>query len=261
MTDYDRKYRRWRKGRLDCLAWDYFAQATPEERRQQGLFQKVLKKHAGARFDGDCFVSEKAEIYTDRLVLGPKSFVCGGAIIRHNFEAGEDCCIGSYCHIAGKVKLGSFVMMGGGSCIFGFNHGMEPDSIMGKQPCHEEGVVIGNDCWIGANATIVDGVTLGDHCIVAAGAVVTRSFPDWSVIGGVPARLIKRRRPEGTPSFMGGSPEKKEPADPAPEPTDSADIPVEVAGEGSEEEPGGADENPGSSVSDRGDLSAEEATD
>ena len=55
------------------------------------------------------------------------------------------------------------------------------------------GVVIGEDCWIGSNVTILDGVRLGKGCIVAAGAVVNKSFDDYSIIGGVPAQIIKNR--------------------------------------------------------------------
>lgn len=52
-------------------------------------------------------------------------------------------------------------------------------------------VVIGDGCWIGAGVTILAGVTLGDNVTVAAGAVVTKSFPDNCLIGGVPAKIIK----------------------------------------------------------------------
>jgi acetyltransferase-like isoleucine patch superfamily enzyme len=51
-------------------------------------------------------------------------------------------------------------------------------------------VKIGNHCWIGAGAIILKNVELGDACVVGAGAVVTKSFPNGSVIAGVPARLI-----------------------------------------------------------------------
>lgn len=50
---------------------------------------------------------------------------------------------------------------------------------------------IGNDCWIGAKATILDGTVIGNHCIVAAGAVVKGTYPDNVIIGGVPAKIIK----------------------------------------------------------------------
>lgn len=52
---------------------------------------------------------------------------------------------------------------------------------------------IGNDVWIGARAVIVDGVNIGDGAIVGAGAVVTKDVPDYAVMGGVPARLLRYR--------------------------------------------------------------------
>ena len=57
----------------------------------------------------------------------------------------------------------------------------------------ENPIVIGDDCWIGTRAIILPGVHIGKQSIVAAGAVVTRSFPDRSILGGVPARLLKTR--------------------------------------------------------------------
>ena len=62
-----------------------------------------------------------------------------------------------------------------------------------KLPENDEAVVIEDDVWCGANVTILKGVTIGHGCVVAAGAVVTQSFPPYSIIGGVPAKLIKMR--------------------------------------------------------------------
>jgi acetyltransferase-like isoleucine patch superfamily enzyme len=53
--------------------------------------------------------------------------------------------------------------------------------------------VIGNDVWVGSGAHILQGVTIGDGAIVAAGAVVTNNIPPYSIVGGVPARVIKSR--------------------------------------------------------------------
>jgi acetyltransferase-like isoleucine patch superfamily enzyme len=52
-------------------------------------------------------------------------------------------------------------------------------------------VVLKNDCWIGASVTILPGITIGQYSIVAAGAVVTKDVPDYTVVGGVPAKFIK----------------------------------------------------------------------
>ena len=54
-------------------------------------------------------------------------------------------------------------------------------------------MVVEDGCWIGANVTILKGVTIGRGSVVAAGAVVTRSCPPYSIVGGVPARVIKPR--------------------------------------------------------------------
>ena len=62
-----------------------------------------------------------------------------------------------------------------------------------KLPENDQPVVIEDDVWCGANVTILKGVTIGRGSIVAAGAVVTQSFPPYSIIGGVPAKLLKMR--------------------------------------------------------------------
>ena len=58
---------------------------------------------------------------------------------------------------------------------------------------YDQPVVIEDDVWCGANVTILKGVTIGHGSVVAAGAVVTKSFPPYSIIGGIPAKLIKMR--------------------------------------------------------------------
>ncbi len=57
----------------------------------------------------------------------------------------------------------------------------------------ELSVIIGNDVWIGARATILEGVTIGDGAVIAAGAVVTKDVPPYAIVGGVPAKIIRYR--------------------------------------------------------------------
>ena len=88
------------------------------------------------------------------------------------------------------VHIGNHVMIGPGTSIITVNHPLSPAGRrkhlgIGK-PIH-----IGNDVWIGCNCTILPGVTIGNNVIVAAGAVVTKDVPDNSLVGGVPAKLIK----------------------------------------------------------------------
>jgi len=63
-------------------------------------------------------------------------------------------------------------------------------------------ISIGNDVWIGANVNIMDGITIGDGAIVAAGAMVIKDVEPYSIVGGVPAKLIKYRFPEEQRKFL-----------------------------------------------------------
>lgn len=111
----------------------------------------------------------------------------GGNIhLGENFYANFDLTILDVC----KVTIGENCLIGPKVGIYTAGHPLDPDT---RRSGLEFGapITIGNDCWIGGNAVINPGVTLGDGVVVASGAVVTRSFGDRVVIGGVPARILK----------------------------------------------------------------------
>ena len=64
--------------------------------------------------------------------------------------------------------------------------------LIDEQGVSTQPVVISDDVWIGANAVILPGVTIGRHCVIAAGAVVTKDVPDNTLVGGIPAKVIKQ---------------------------------------------------------------------
>jgi len=114
--------------------------------------------------------------------------------------------LGEYIKIGNNVGLGEFAYLGGGGgleigddCIIGQylschpeNHNFNnPNELIRLQGTTRKGIKIGKNCWIGAKVTILDGVEIGDNCVIAAGAVVTSSMPSHTVIGGVPARILK----------------------------------------------------------------------
>ncbi len=89
----------------------------------------------------------------------------------------------------GHITLGHDVWIARGCCLITTNH----DPMNPSEHLDPEDVVIGDHCWLGANAVVMPGVVLGPHTVVGANAVVTKSFPDGHcVIGGVPAKVIKR---------------------------------------------------------------------
>ena len=94
-----------------------------------------------------------------------------------------------------NVKIGDYVMIGPRTMILNYGHNTD-----GEGPMIFQGIrkypqtVIENDVWIGAGVIMLPGVTIGTGSIVAAGAVVTKSCEPFSVIGGNPAKLIKKRK-------------------------------------------------------------------
>ncbi len=166
------------------------------ELRRQGEVQAVLAARAGARFGRNAYVAPDARVATERFVLGERSWVASGAIIRGHVEIGDDCSVNAYAHIAGRVTIGRQCRIASLASIYGFNHGIaRTDVPIMHQPTTTKGVVLHEDVWVGANAVIMDGVEIGAHCVVAAGAIVTQSFPPYKIIGGNPARVIKDRLP------------------------------------------------------------------
>jgi acetyltransferase-like isoleucine patch superfamily enzyme len=96
---------------------------------------------------------------------------------------------------AGGVSIGDDVLIGYGAKILSANHRIPADrSVLIRCAGHDkEPVTIGNGAWICANSVVLPGVTVGAGAIVAAGAVVTRNVPDFAVVGGVPARVLRYR--------------------------------------------------------------------
>jgi len=100
--------------------------------------------------------------------------------------------IGLHNTIIGPVTIGSHVNLAQGITVTALNHNFENGGLrIDEQGVSTKPVVIGDDVWIGANAVILPGVTLGSHVVVAAGAVVTKDVPDHTLVGGVPAKVIK----------------------------------------------------------------------
>jgi maltose O-acetyltransferase len=133
-----------------------------------------------------------------------KSFVnkCGKEIrVKRNadvsmfIEIGDYSELGTNSIIQSNTSIGNNVIMGPDVKIFTRNHKYDSVDIPIQFQGHtEEKVTIGNDVWLGANVIITPGVNIGNHVIVAAGSVVTKDIPDFAIVGGVPAKVIKYRQ-------------------------------------------------------------------
>lgn len=123
--------------------------------------------------------------------------------VKYHFEfTGDQLVIGKFCMIASGVN---FIMNGANHltsaisaypfAIFGngWEHAMD-----GKSYPNKGNVIIGNDVWIGHNATIMAGVTIGDGAIIAANSTVVKDVAPYAIVGGNPAKELKKRFPEVT---------------------------------------------------------------
>lgn len=116
-------------------------------------------------------------------------------------EIGDDVYIGRGAKISAAhatIRIGSKVMFGPNVLIRGGNHNTEVIGkymfdVKEKRDFDDEDIFISDDVWVGGNSTILKGVKIGRGSILAGGAVLTKSFPPYSVIGGVPAKVIKYR--------------------------------------------------------------------
>ena len=112
---------------------------------------------------------------------------------------GDNTRIGIHNTIIGPVTIGSHVNLAQGITVTALNHNFKDTTLrIDEQGISTQPVIIGDDVWIGANAVILPGVTIGNHAVVAAGAVVTKDVPDNTIVGGVPAKEIKKILKKGS---------------------------------------------------------------
>jgi len=187
-----------RRQRFDFCPWLFYGQATDAEKAFQAEYQALLKRTYGVRVGAKVYLSPAAAIIGfppgEIFTMGAEGFVAGGCYVTGEVSLGSHCTLNPYATIRGRFRGGDGVRIGAYACIVGFNHGFARiDVPIHEQPHNSKGIVLGDDIWVGAQVTILDGVTVGSHSILAAGAVVTRNVPDYAIVGGNPAKVIRLR--------------------------------------------------------------------
>ncbi|MDE7398447.1 MAG: sugar O-acetyltransferase [Oscillospiraceae bacterium] len=107
-----------------------------------------------------------------------------------NITIGKNVFINSGCHFQdqGGIEIGDGCLIGHNVVLATINHDLYPQN---NRINHYAPIKLGKSVWVGSNSTILGGVTIGDWAVVAAGAVVTRDVPPLTIVGGVPARVIR----------------------------------------------------------------------
>jgi acetyltransferase-like isoleucine patch superfamily enzyme len=133
-----------------------------------------------------------------KLIMKKDSFIKRNVIIQGSglLEIGENSYISSFCVIGvnEKIIIGKYVMIADAVSLRDTNHEFNRTDIpMCKQGMKTAPIIIEDDVWIGHGAVITLGVTIGTGSIVGANAVVTKDVSPYSIVGGVPAKVIKIR--------------------------------------------------------------------
>ena len=169
----------------------------------------VTARHNGNfnHFGNGTLLAPGVKILTPQNVsIGSNSSIMSDCIIetyekdgkKPELEIGDHVSIGEYSHITctNRIVIGNGVLTGRFVLITDNSHGNitkeEADIAPLRREVHSNGpVFIGDNVWIGDKATILPNVTIGKGCVIAANAVVTKDVPEYSVVAGVPARIIK----------------------------------------------------------------------
>lgn len=169
------------------------------------LWQKTL------HLQGDCILEESVTlesgcrlrtVYAGSIVLSRGCSIHRHALIvarDSSIKVGAKSHIGQGCVIVAResIKIGRDALIAEYVTIRDQHHGIDIDCGIPyrEQEFTTAPIVIGDNVWIGAKATVLAGVTIGDHAVIGAGAVVTKDVPAYAIAAGVPAKVIRHRTP------------------------------------------------------------------
>jgi maltose O-acetyltransferase len=167
------------KRKLFFLLYNIFGKALPRTTMPYSFGAKHIRTFLIKNFIEEC---------------GENLIVETGANISPFVRIGDNCLIGEGCRVRGNVSVGNDVLIAQNVELISFSHGFERSDIPIRMQDEIFGYIeIGHDVWIGVNVVVLPNIKIGNHAIIGAGSVVTKDVPEWAIVAGVPAKLIKFR--------------------------------------------------------------------
>lgn len=161
------------------------------------LFIKILIKIQSIYLDlYNKYLFSKVKCRLNTIIIGPdvnSNFILNhpkNILIKENVVINGDC----YINAEGGVEIGRYCHIAKGLTIFSSNHNyMSNTYIPYDEKTILKPVLIKEFVWIGANVTIIPGIVIGEGAVIGSGAVITKNVPDYAIVGGNPAKVIKFR--------------------------------------------------------------------
>ena len=190
------------RGRLFSLGYGNIASDVFIGRHVKILEKKSLYLKKKAKLQDGVYIDA---LSTDGVKLGNNVAIgrnsrieCTGSLssVGKGISIGDRTTFGSDCYFgcAGGIEIGEDVVAGQYIRFHSENHNYDDlEKLIKDQGVNHQGIKINDNCWIGAGAVFLDGAEIGSGCVVAANAVVSAKFTENCVIGGIPARVIKKR--------------------------------------------------------------------
>lgn len=168
---------------------------------QTHYYKRLLEKKAGNRLPtvvvkGKVSFENGSIEIGENVVLYPNVSFCGNGLISigSGSKIGQDTII--YANKNGGVTIGEQTIIAAQTYIIDSNHDTLKGQLISQQPLKASKIIIGNDVWIGANATVLSGVNIADGAVVGAKALVNKDVPQNSIVVGIPA-IVKGYRKDG----------------------------------------------------------------
>ena len=164
--------------------------------------QSMIQTSKNLCIDRCCYIdalSSEGIVFGNNVSIGKNTTIeCTGTLksLGKGLRVCDNVGLGSHGFFgcAGGIEIGENTIFGNYVSLHSENHNYNDVNVpIRLQGVNRKGIKIGKDCWIGAKVTILDGAEIGDGCIVAAGAVVRGKYEPYSIIGGVPSKIIKKR--------------------------------------------------------------------
>lgn len=175
-----------RLSKLNPTQQAFFEQLKGVYGQLDSSFQEELNRSVSF---GDVFVDrwERAS----KLGFGERTNIYDSSLVIGEVKIGSDCWIGPYTILdgSGELEIGNFSTISAGVHIYTHDN-LKSTLSSGKFPIERKKVIIGNNTYLAPNVIVSKGVVLGNFCVAAAGSFVNKSFADFSIIAGVPAKQI-----------------------------------------------------------------------